>query len=109
MHGAHARAHAHAAAGEWSIVTAMMSTGGNAIRVFTTLQLTHDPLLFSGEFAQPSEEGPRVHPVIEPSPPADRAARIAIEAINIRQQGSRGHRPILMMPIQNANRAEIVP
>ena len=37
------------AAGEWSIITAIMSTGGNAIRIFTTLQLTHDPLLLTGE------------------------------------------------------------
>ena len=37
------------AAGEWSIITATMSTGGNAIRVFTTLQLTHDPVLLAGE------------------------------------------------------------
>jgi len=34
--------------GEWSILTAVMSTGGNALRVFTTLQLTHDPLLLTG-------------------------------------------------------------
>lgn len=38
-------------AGEWSILTAFMTTCGNALRVFTTLQLTQDPILLAGEMA----------------------------------------------------------
>lgn len=34
--------------GQWSLFTAGLSVAGNAIRVFTTLQLTRDPLLLSG-------------------------------------------------------------
>eukprot|EP00192_Tetraselmis_astigmatica_P018233 CAMPEP_0117674208 /NCGR_PEP_ID=MMETSP0804-20121206/14905_1 /TAXON_ID=1074897 /ORGANISM="Tetraselmis astigmatica, Strain CCMP880" /LENGTH=239 /DNA_ID=CAMNT_0005483041 /DNA_START=478 /DNA_END=1197 /DNA_ORIENTATION=- len=34
--------------GEWSIFTAFASAAGNAMRVFTTLQLTRDPLLLTG-------------------------------------------------------------
>jgi len=35
-------------AGEWSVITALLSTSGNAVRVFTTLQLTGDPLMLTG-------------------------------------------------------------
>ena len=34
--------------GEWSPLTAGLSTAGNAVRVFTTVQLTQDPLLLAG-------------------------------------------------------------
>ena len=34
--------------GQWSAVTAALSVAGNAIRVFTTLRLTKDRLLFLG-------------------------------------------------------------
>ncbi len=34
--------------GGWSPLTAGLSTAGNAIRVFTTVQLTHDALLLAG-------------------------------------------------------------
>ena len=34
--------------GGWSPLTAGLSTAGNALRVFTTLQLTHDALLLAG-------------------------------------------------------------
>ena len=33
--------------GEWSLVTASLSTAGNVIRVLTTLQLTQDPILLA--------------------------------------------------------------
>ena len=32
----------------WSPITAFMSMGGNLIRIFTTIQLTKDPLVLSG-------------------------------------------------------------
>lgn len=32
----------------WSPITAFMSMGGNLIRIFTTIQLTKDPLVMSG-------------------------------------------------------------
>lgn len=32
----------------WSPITAFMSMGGNLIRIFTTMQLTKDPLVMSG-------------------------------------------------------------
>ena len=32
----------------WSPITAVMSMGGNLIRIFTTIQLTKDPLVMSG-------------------------------------------------------------
>jgi len=35
--------------GGWSRTSALLSTGGNAVRVFTTLQLTKDPILL-GQF-----------------------------------------------------------
>ena len=35
----------------WSRVSALLSTGGNAIRVFTTLQLTKDKLVLAGYLA----------------------------------------------------------
>eukprot|EP00873_Tetraselmis_striata_P003250 jgi/Tetstr1/423514/TSEL_014190.t1 len=34
--------------GEWSLITAVLSTAGNGLRVFTTLQLTRDPILLAG-------------------------------------------------------------
>jgi hypothetical protein len=34
--------------GGWSPISAGLSTAGNAIRVFTTMQLTHDMLLLAG-------------------------------------------------------------
>ena len=32
----------------WSPITSFMSMGGNLIRIFTTIQLTKDPLVLSG-------------------------------------------------------------
>jgi hypothetical protein len=32
----------------WSPITSFMSMGGNLIRIFTTIQLTKDPLVMSG-------------------------------------------------------------
>ena len=37
--------------GEWSVVTAALSTAGNALRCFTTITLTGDPLLLTGYVA----------------------------------------------------------
>lgn len=34
--------------GEWSLITAVLSTAGNGLRVFTTVQLTMDPILLTG-------------------------------------------------------------
>lgn len=38
-------------AGEWSVASAAMSTAGNAVKVFTTVQLAgSDPVLLAGFF-----------------------------------------------------------
>lgn len=47
--------------GEWSAITAGLSTAGNGLRVFTTVQLTGDPVLMvvRGRPGDPAAAGPR--------------------------------------------------
>lgn len=40
--------HRQGSTGEWSAITAGLSSAGNGLRVFTTVQLTGDPILMVG-------------------------------------------------------------